>query len=70
MVTVDETTISPAGDPFTANTAPAKLHEDRDDVPHGCYAGWVYLGHVVDGEDGEELEVFEPVRCRRCSDSR
>jgi hypothetical protein len=39
--------------------------------PHGCYEGFVYIGHIVeDPETGEEVKVFEPVRCRRCSDSR
>jgi hypothetical protein len=37
---------------------------------HGCYDGVVYIGHLVEGEDGEEVEVFEVVPCRRCSDSR
>jgi hypothetical protein len=26
----------------------------------------VYLGEVVLGEDGEEVEVIEAVPCRRC----
>ena len=39
--------------------------------PHGCYAGLVFIGHLVEGEDGEEFEVIEAVPCRRCAgDSR
>ena len=34
---------------------------------HGCYRGLVFIGHLVE-EDGEEVEVFEAVPCRRCSD--
>jgi hypothetical protein len=25
-----------------------------------------YVGHLVEGEDGEEVEVFAAVPCRRC----
>ena len=71
-VTVDEHTISPAGDPFYA------AHARRDDtieahyaslergIPCGCYDGYHYIGHLVIGEDGEEVEVFEPIPCRCC----
>ncbi len=62
---MDEHTISPAGDPFYAASRP---HED--DVPHGCIDGVVYIGRMVEGEDGQEVEAFEPVPCRRCADSR
>jgi len=40
---------------------------ERLDAPHGCYEGLVFIGHLVE-EDGEEVEVFEAVPCRRCSD--
>jgi hypothetical protein len=53
--------------------------EDHDDTveahysglerPHACLEGTVYIGHLVE-EDGEEVEVIEAVRCRRCADSR
>ena len=36
--------------------------------PHGCYRGYVFIGHLVEDECGEEVEVFESVPCRRCSD--
>jgi hypothetical protein len=29
--------------------------------------GTVFIGHLVVDEDGEEVEVFEVVPCRRCS---
>jgi len=60
---VDEHTISPAGDPFHA--AP----EDQDH-PHACLNGYIYLGYTYVGEDGEEVEAFEAIPCRRCADSR
>jgi len=37
--------------------------------PHACTDGVVYIGHLVE-EDGEEVEVFEAVPCRKCADSR
>jgi hypothetical protein len=40
------------------------------DIPCGCYQGYHYVGHMVEGEGGEEAEVFEAVPCRRCSGSR
>jgi hypothetical protein len=40
-----------------------------EERPHGCYDGWVYLGFEEEDENGEPVEVIEPVRCRRC-DSR
>jgi hypothetical protein len=33
-----------------------------------CYEGVVYIGHLVEDESGEEVEVVEAVPCRRCSD--
>jgi hypothetical protein len=56
------------------STAPhAPPSEDHDDTieahyaslerPHACYAGVVFIGHLV---AGEEVEVFEPVPCKRC----
>jgi hypothetical protein len=47
------------GDPFIAAA------RRRDDCPL-CYAGFVYIGHMVE-EDGEEVEIIEAVPCRRCS---
>jgi hypothetical protein len=34
--------------------------------PHGCYEGFVYIGHVVEDENGEPTEEIERVPCRRC----
>jgi hypothetical protein len=49
--------------------------EDHDDTvaahyaslerPHACVDGTVYIGHLVLG-GGEEVEIIEPVPCRRC----
>ncbi|MBA2712402.1 MAG: hypothetical protein H0U55_02460 [Rubrobacteraceae bacterium] len=59
---MDKHTISPAGDPFHA----APRHDDQD-RPHACYEGVVYIGHLVESEaDGEEVEVYEAVPCRKC----
>jgi hypothetical protein len=32
-----------------------------------CMNGTVFIGHLVLGEDGEEVEVFEALPCCRCS---
>jgi hypothetical protein len=69
---VDSTDSSPSGHPSTDHddleTHYAAL--ERLEPPHGCLDGMVYIGHLVEGEDGEEVEVFEAVPCRRCADSR
>ncbi len=33
--------------------------------PHGCYEGFNYIGHMVEGENGEPTEEIERVPCRR-----
>jgi len=38
-------------------------------APHGCMNGLVFIGHMVEDESGEEVEVIEAVPCRRCADS-
>jgi hypothetical protein len=60
---VIERRILPSGDPFYA-AASRKPAEERH---HGCHRGVVYIGHMVeDLETGEEVEVFDRARCRRC----
>jgi hypothetical protein len=39
-------------------------------IPCSCYGGYHYIGHLVEDEHGQEVEVFEAVPCRRCADSR
>ena len=66
---MDEYTISPAGDPFTA----APSFADHDDTveahyaslerPHACIDGWVFI--TYEDEYGEEREAS--YRCRRCN---
>ena len=38
-----------------------------EEAPHGCYDGLVYIGHLVEDECGEEVEVIEAVPCQRCA---
>jgi hypothetical protein len=60
---VDDTSVR-AGDPF--DYAASRRHDDAQEREHDCFyclSGWVFLGSI--GHDGEE--VFEAVRCRRCS---
>jgi hypothetical protein len=47
------------GDPFLAAA--------RYRRPCACIGGFGYLGHVVIGEDGVEVEHFERVSCERCN---
>jgi hypothetical protein len=55
--------------------------EDHDDTveahysslerlrPHVCYAGVVYIGHLVVADGGEEIERVEALPCcRRCAE--
>jgi hypothetical protein len=52
--------------------------EDHDDTveahysglerPHACIEGFVYVGHLVEDEHGDEVEVIEAVPCSRCAD--
>jgi hypothetical protein len=37
-----------------------------EEAPHGCYEGFVYIGHITEDENGEPEEVIERVPCRRC----
>ena len=63
----------------TDSSAPAHPStEDHDDTveahyaslerPHACTDGIVFIGHLVVGEDGEEIEVIDAVPCRRCAE--
>jgi hypothetical protein len=36
--------------------------------PCACIEGFVYVGHRVVGDDGEEVEVVDAVPCPRCAD--
>ena len=49
---------------------PAHPSTEDQDHPHACLNGYVYLGYTYVGEDGEEVEAFEAIPCRRCADSR
>ena len=52
------------------SSAPAHPSTEDQDHPHACYEGVVYIGHLVeDPGAGEEVEVFEAVPCRRCTDN-
>jgi hypothetical protein len=39
-----------------------------DETPHGCYEGFVYIGHIqYEDESGEAQEEIERVPCHRCN---
>jgi hypothetical protein len=48
------------------SSAPA--HPSTEESPHACLEGVVYIGYLVVDDDGNEVEVFEAVPCRRCAD--
>jgi hypothetical protein len=48
----------------TKNSTAPSPHPATEDC-FACYAGLVFIGHLV--EDDETVEVFEPVPCRRCA---
>jgi hypothetical protein len=50
------------GDPFVAPGA------NRPEHPCSCLDGFHFFGHLVEGESGEEVEVFELVPCRKCGE--
>jgi hypothetical protein len=59
---VNESTAHPAH-PYTED-------HDQDECPHVCTDSVIYLGHLVeDPGSGEEVEVIEPVPCRRCAEA-
>jgi hypothetical protein len=57
-----------ARNPIIRETPP-DIPNSPDERPHGCYAGWVFLGFEGEDEDGEHVEVIERVPCRRCQRS-
>jgi len=50
----------------TKNSTAPSPHPSTEEC-FACYDGTVYIGHLVEDECGEEVEVFEAVPCRRCS---
>jgi hypothetical protein len=65
---VDEIRIPVAGDPFYAASRRYLRHDQKERGCPVCYEGVVYLGELVAGEDGEEVEQIEAVPCKRCRD--
>jgi hypothetical protein len=50
---------------------PAHPSTKKQDHPHACLNGYVYLGYTaVDEETGEETERVEALPCRRCIEAR
>ena len=54
-----------------------RVHDDSEALdahysclerPHACMGGYVYIGHMIADECGEEVEVVEAVPCRRCAE--
>jgi hypothetical protein len=45
-------------------------HEADEENPHFCFDGWVFLGYEGVDEDGELVEIFDRIPCRRCERER
>ena len=43
-------------------------HHGEEEYPCACYEGVVFIGHMVEGVNGEEVEVIEGLPCRACRD--
>ncbi len=67
---MDSTDSSPSGHPSTDHDDTIEAHYASLERACSCYGGYHYIGHMVEGEDGEEVEVITAVLCRRCADSR
>jgi hypothetical protein len=67
--TVDkqQSTAQPANPSTEDHDDTVEAHYASLERPHVCLDGTVFIGHLVVGEDGEEVEVFEAVPCRRCA---
>jgi hypothetical protein len=44
--------------------------DNKEETPHACMGGWVFLGFEGEDEDGEHVEVIERVACKRCRQER
>ena len=52
------------------STAPvAHPSTESEAGPCACLDGWVWIGQMVEGEDGEEVEEYAMYLCRRCHGS-
>ncbi len=67
---MDTTRIHDHDDTIDAHYAGLERLEAPHGTPHGCYDGLVFIGYLVEDEDGEEVESFEAIVCRRCADRR
>ncbi|MDQ3567992.1 MAG: hypothetical protein M3397_07920 [Actinomycetota bacterium] len=64
---MDTTRVHPHDHDDTLDAHYSGLERLRSEA-HGCYDGLVFIGHLVEDECGEEVEVVEAVPCRRCLD--
>jgi hypothetical protein len=55
-----------ARNPIIREATPEVPTEER---PHACLEGIIYLGHLIEDESGEEVEIIEAVPCRRCAEA-
>ena len=63
-----EKSSAPAHPPTEDHDDTVEAHYSCLERPCACLEGSVYVGHLVVGDDGEEVEVIEAVPCLRCAD--
>jgi hypothetical protein len=64
---VNESSARPAHPSTKDHDDTIEAHYASLERPHACTEGTVFIGHLVVGDDGEEVEVIEAVPCGRCA---
>ena len=69
MSSKSKSTARPAHPPSQDHDDTVEAHYSGLDRlrPCACMNGTVFIGHLVVGEDGEEVEVVDAVPCKRCA---
>ncbi len=64
---MDTTRIHDHDDTLDAHYSCLERLEASHGTPHGCMNGLVFIGHLVEDENGEEVEEHALYLCRRCA---
>ena len=63
---IEKSTAHPAHPSTEDHDDSIEAHYASLERPHACTGGWVFVGYLVAGDDGDEVEVIEAVPCRKC----
>ena len=50
------------GDPFVVGAT------NRYEHPCSCLSGFHYIGHMIEDESGQEIEIYSAYRCGKCGE--